>query len=129
MLFAQRAPVCGRIYGEIAAAMKKQCLSVIASVLFLTLFLLASPGLGQPVIGVSFPGSVLFFDSQKKGMEEAAHKYNLTLRFEQAEWNAQNQLSQVQQFIKGGVAAIYYARWTMRRCFRQSIWQLAQAFL
>ncbi|WDP88460.1 MAG: sugar ABC transporter substrate-binding protein [Desulfobacter sp.] len=85
--------------------MKKQWLGAVPVILS-AFFFVASAVASPPVIAVSFPGSVLFFDYQKKGMEEAADKYNLSLLFEQAEWNAQHQLTQIEQFIQKKVDAI-----------------------
>ncbi len=57
-------------------------------------------------IAVCLPGSVEFFAVQRKGMDQAAAKYNLTLTYADAEWDAGKQLNQVENFVAKKVAAI-----------------------
>ncbi len=57
-------------------------------------------------VAVCLPGSVEFFAVERKGMDQAAAKYNLTLTYSDAEWDAGKQLNQVENFVAKGVAAI-----------------------
>lgn len=60
----------------------------------------------QPVIAVSFPGSVEFFSVEKKGMDKAAAEFNVKLVYGDAEWDAGKQLSQVENFVAQGVKMV-----------------------
>lgn len=57
-------------------------------------------------VAVCLPGSVEFFAVERKGMDQAAEKYNLTLTYSDAEWDAGKQLNQVENFVAKGVSAI-----------------------
>jgi ribose transport system substrate-binding protein len=57
-------------------------------------------------VAVCLPGSVEFFAVERKGMDQAAAKYNLALTYSDAEWDAGKQLNQVENFVTKGVDAI-----------------------
>lgn len=57
-------------------------------------------------VAVLFPGTVEFFSVQRKGMDDAAKKYNLDVIYADAEWDAGKQLSQVENFVAKGVDLI-----------------------
>lgn len=57
-------------------------------------------------VAVCLPGSVEFFAVERKGMDQAAAKYGLTLTYSDAEWDAGKQLNQVENFVAKGVSAI-----------------------
>lgn len=57
-------------------------------------------------VAVCLPGSVEFFAVERKGMDAAAAKANLTLTYSDAEWDAGKQLNQVENFVAKKVAAI-----------------------
>jgi len=60
----------------------------------------------KPRIAVCLPGSVEFFAVEKKGMEQAAAKYGVSLVYSDAEWDPGKQLNQVEDFIANKVDAI-----------------------
>jgi len=60
----------------------------------------------KPTIGVSLPGSVEFFMVERKGMDEAAKKYGVSLVYSDAEWDPGKQLNQVEDFIARRVDAV-----------------------
>lgn len=57
-------------------------------------------------VAVCLPGSVEFFAVERKGMDQAAAKYNIALTYADAEWDAGKQLNQVENFVSKGVDAI-----------------------
>jgi len=60
----------------------------------------------QLKVAVCLPGSVEFFAVERKGMDQAAAKYNIALTYSDAEWDAGKQLNQVENFVTKGVDAI-----------------------
>jgi ribose transport system substrate-binding protein len=79
---------------------------VIALALVLIAGSFATAQAAKPKIAVCLPGSVEFFAVEKKGMEQAAEKYGVSLVYSDAEWDAGKQLSQVEDFIANNVSAI-----------------------
>jgi len=57
-------------------------------------------------VAVCLPGSVEFFAVERKGMDQAAAKYNIALTYADAEWDAGKQLNQVENFVSKKVDAI-----------------------
>lgn len=74
--------------------------SIVISVLLSTVVCFAQESFE---IAVSFPGSVEFFSVQKKGMDQAAAEFGVTLTYGDAEWDAGKQLAQVENFVAKGV--------------------------
>lgn len=66
----------------------------------------ASAQAKQWKVAVCLPGSVEFFAVERKGMDQAAAKYNIALTYSDAEWDAGKQLNQVENFVAKGVDAI-----------------------
>lgn len=60
----------------------------------------------KPKVAVLFPGTVEFFMVQKRGMELGAKEFGIELVYADAEWDSGRQLSQVENFVIGGVDAI-----------------------
>ena len=63
----------------------------------------------ERVVHVLFPGSVRFFDVERKAMEEEAAKRGLVLVFENANWDAAAQLSQVAAAVEAGADLVALA--------------------
>lgn len=63
-------------------------------------------GNGRKQVAVCLPGSVEFFAVERKGMDQAAAKYNIALTYSDAEWDAGKQLNQVENFVAKKVDAI-----------------------
>ena len=75
---------------------------LVAAMLLLGTVLFASGAAeesGNPVIGVSLPGSVEFFSVERVGMDKAAEEFGVELIYADAEWDPGKQLSQVEDFV------------------------------
>lgn len=60
----------------------------------------------KPTVAVLLPGTVEFFSVERRGMDKAAEKYGIELVYADAQWDANKQLSQVENFIARKVDAI-----------------------
>ncbi|MEA2015399.1 MAG: sugar ABC transporter substrate-binding protein [Actinomycetota bacterium] len=57
-------------------------------------------------LAVLLPGTVEFFNIERKGIDAAAEDFGVEITYADAEWDAGNQLSQVENYVASGVDAI-----------------------
>ena len=79
---------------------------LVLALILITMVPAMASGNNKPVIAVLLPGTVEFFSVERRGMDEAAKKYGINLIYADAQWDANKQLSQVENFIARKVDGI-----------------------